>query len=299
MKWVSLALCAVLLPLPPCVGADSSHTEESPPEVLAAAAADDDDTALEAAVEAGGDAGAVARLAAARHASALHRIGHSPRVQEPTLALLRSAARLVPASAAYWNDLGVFELRRGMHKKAQQRFQRALRAADPPGHAEARANLARLHAVYWDDGALPKTLLHDHDRVEIEHGLTNLTRVHVDDLTKPSFQHYRLGAVPYILTGAVTRERGYDAAWWSLRRQGELFPTSPTDFYPQVSLQASYSYSCTSASSVFYLLTTTCSTRFAPTSLLVAAGHELRRHPHAAVVHARARRRAAAHDRHL
>jgi tetratricopeptide (TPR) repeat protein len=232
---VSLALCVLLLPLS-TYGADSSDTEEPPPETLAAAAADD--AALEAAVAAGGDAGAaVLRLAAARHASALARISHSPRVQEPTLALLRSAARLVPASAAYWNDLGVFELRRGMHKKAQQRFQRALRA-DPPGHAEARANLARLHAVYWDDGALPKTLLHDHDRVEIEHGLTNLTRVHVDDLAKPSFQHYRLGAVPYILTGAVTRERGYDAAWWSLRRQGELFPKSPTDFYPQV--QASH-----------------------------------------------------------
>ena len=39
--------------------------------------------------------------------------------------------------------------------------------------------------------------------------------------------------MPFVLTGAVTAERGYDAEWWDLTRQSELFPNSPTDFYPQ------------------------------------------------------------------
>ena len=172
------------------------------------------------------DPTALASLAAVRHADALHRAAHSPSVQEPTLALLRSSVRLAPRNPAYWNDLGVFEMRRGMHAKAAQRFQRALALSSPtpadatgatvadvganagadtsssssssssssPGithekvAAAAAANLQRLRAVYWDEAALEKSLLHDHDRVEIEHSISNLTRVHVDDLAKPEYQ---------------------------------------------------------------------------------------------------------------
>jgi hypothetical protein len=164
-----------------------------------------DEAALETAAATGNPA-ALTALAASRHADALRRAAHSPNEQEPTLALLRSAVRLTPMTPAYWNDLGVFEMRCGLHAKSVQRFRRAIGLEAPAEygddgvatlfedqqvtHAEAvaaaRVNLERLRAVYWDDAALEKALLHDHDRVQIEHGLTNLTRVRVDDLTKVS-----------------------------------------------------------------------------------------------------------------
>ena len=82
------------------------------------------------------ETGNLAPLAAARHARALE-VGKNT---DPSLALLRSAVRMKPDVADYWNDLGVLELHGGAHTKAVSRFRRALRGADPwsAGYSRSR-----------------------------------------------------------------------------------------------------------------------------------------------------------------
>jgi hypothetical protein len=127
------------------------------------------------------------------------------------LPYLRSACRLSPNNSTLWNDLGVVEMRTGLHEKARLRFHMALNADGT--NADALNNLAVLRQLYGRDGFFENTQdlrPTNHQDIDIKHRVRNLTRIGMADLGKKENWEYFSGKQPFILTGAMTPERGFN-----------------------------------------------------------------------------------------
>ena len=126
---------------------------------------------------------------------------------------LRAACRLCPSNSTYWNDLGVVEMRLGLHEKAMLRFQTALQTDG--ADMDARSNQALLRQAYRRDDFfedLQELRATNHLGLRIKHRVQNLTRLAIGDLYKAENIDFATGKLPFVLTGAMIPERGYDQA---------------------------------------------------------------------------------------
>jgi tetratricopeptide (TPR) repeat protein len=137
------------------------------------------------------------------------------------LPYLRSACRLEPNNSTLWNDLGVVEMRVGLHEKARLRFGMALHVDGT--NTDARSNLALLRRLYGRDEFFESTQElrpTNHQDLDIKHRVRNLTRIAIGDLGKEENKDFLSGKLPCIITGAMTPERGYNPV--SLEKENSM-----------------------------------------------------------------------------
>ena len=150
---------------------------------------------------------------------------------------LRLACRLSPSNADYLNNLGVAEMRLGMVASAKKRFVRALKLA--PAHAGALANIAwardlqtEADAALWD-GRHGGAEEYAFGELRQNHTLLELPRIAWADFGAPRWEEHRNGKRPFILTGLLTPENGWDLpGFWRKAALTALQPDAMVDFYP-------------------------------------------------------------------
>lgn len=190
-------------------------------------------------------ASAAETTGAAQHALGMAKIsGASEQVRaapdqphmKEALPHLRLACRLSPENADYVNNLGVAELRLGMVGSAKKRFVRALKLA--PAHAGALENMAWVRDLQtveeeklWDERQ-GGTEEYTFGELKQQHELKRLPRIEWKDFGAARWKEHRNGVKPFILTGLLTPENGWDLSFWRKERLAKLMGTAMVDFYP-------------------------------------------------------------------